>query len=105
MNTDVNATVNPDRTEHAITSSADTLLTPLDAGLGARVDKQVDHFLQGLLSADVMGEDFKRRIDATFRLGRKEIAEATRLNTSFTQRNFRGLETSPAYAAMTDLRI
>jgi uncharacterized protein YaaN involved in tellurite resistance len=79
-------------------------LAPLDAELTSRVEAQVEAFMQGLLTADVMGEDFKRRLDAAFRLGRKEVAEATRLNTAFTERNLRGLEASPAYAAMTELR-
>lgn len=83
--------------------AADKLLS-LDAGLKVRVDAQVEAFVQGLLAADVHSDDFKKRIDAAFRLGRKEIAEATRLNTAFLRENYRGIESSPAYHAMAELR-
>lgn len=79
-------------------------LIELDAGMRARVDAQVEAFIQGLLAADVHGEDFKKRIDSAFRLGRKEVAEATRLNTAFLRQNYRGIESSPAYQAMAELR-
>jgi len=79
-------------------------LAPLDENLKARVDAQVDAFVQGLLAADVHSDDFKRKIDSAFKLGRKEIAEATRLNTGFLKQNFRGIENSPAFGAMSQLR-
>ncbi len=79
-------------------------LVPLDEGLRQRVDEQVDAFIQGLLAADVHSDDFKKRLDSAFKLGRKEIADATRLNTSFLKQNFRGIEDSPAFHAMGQLR-
>ena len=79
-------------------------LVPLDKELKQRVDVQVDAFVQGLLAADVHSDDFKKQLDSAFKLGRKEIADATRLNTSFLKQNMRGIEDSPAYAAMSRLR-
>lgn len=79
-------------------------LVELDAELKKRVDAQAETFVQGLLAADVHSDDFKRRIDSAFRLGRKEVAEATRLNTAFLRQNYRGIESSPAYQAMAELR-
>jgi uncharacterized protein YaaN involved in tellurite resistance len=79
-------------------------LVRLDEGMKERVEQQADAFIQGLLAADVHSEDFKKRIDSAFRLGRREIAEATRLNTAFLRRNYRGIESSPAYQAMAELR-
>jgi len=79
-------------------------LVPLDPGLNQRVDAQVESFIQGLLSTDIHGEDFKKRMDSAFKLGRKEITEATRLNSSFLKQNYRGIEASPAYQAMARLR-
>ena len=75
-----------------------------DAALCQRIDAQVENFMQALSQADLRGEDFRRRLDAAFRLGRKEIAEATRLNTGFMRENFRGLEDSPGHRAMAELR-
>ena len=71
-------------------------LVPLDPGLNQRVDAQVESFIQGLLSTDIHGEDFKKRMDSAFKLGRKEITEATRLNSSFLKQNYQGIEASPA---------
>lgn len=76
----------------------------LDDGTRQQIEKQVDTFLQDLMCADVHGEDFKRRMDQAFRLGRKEIADASRLNSAFLKQNFRGLEGTPAYQAMSRLR-
>lgn len=69
-----------------------------------KVEAQADAFVRALLAADVHGDDFKRHLDSAFRLGHKEIADATRLNTGFLQRNYRGLEESAAYKAMAELR-
>src|SRR5262249_16728478 len=76
----------------------------LDESMKQRVELQADSFIQGLLAADVHSEDFKKRIDSAFRLGRREIAEATRLNTAFLRQNYRGIESSPAYQALAHLR-
>ena len=90
----------------AIDSASDGArsLVHLDEGMKQRVELQADTFIQGLLAADVHSEDFKKRIDSAFRLGRREIAEATRLNTAFLRQNYRGIESSPAYQAMAELR-
>lgn len=79
-------------------------LVHLDESMRERVELQAETFIQGLLAADVHSEDFKKRIDSAFRLGRREIAEATRLNTAFLRQNYRGIESSPAYQAMAELR-
>jgi len=79
-------------------------LVHLDESMKQRVELQADTFIQGLLAADVHSEDFKKRIDSAFRLGRREISEATRLNTAFLRQNYRGIESSPAYQAMAELR-
>lgn len=69
-----------------------------------RVEAQVEAFLHGLTTAEVGSEDFQRRLDAAFRLGRKEIAEATRLSTAFTRESFHGRSDSAAFQAMARLR-
>jgi uncharacterized protein YaaN involved in tellurite resistance len=79
-------------------------MVELDSELKKRVEAQVETFMQGLLAADVLGGDFRKRIDQVFKLGRKEIADATILNSSFLRKNYVGIEESPAYRAMTELR-
>lgn len=106
----------PPVTTPAITADAapqtSAVAAPEFAGVGAeltpelrsRVDAQVAAFMQTLATTDIGGEDFRRRLDAAFKLGRKEIAEATRLNTLFLRENFIGLEHTAAYQAMAELR-
>lgn len=84
-------------------SPADLTAT-LDDATRSRIEAQVSGFLADLHGADLRGEDFKRRMDQAFRLGRKEIADATRLNSAFLQQSFRAVEGSNAYAAMNRLR-
>lgn len=79
-------------------------LPPLPDEFAQRVETQVDAFLQKLLTADMAGGELDRHLDAAFRLGRKEIAEATRLNTRFLDQHYAGIEASPAYQAMARLR-
>lgn len=87
-----------------VQASAASELVNLDHDLEARVEAQAEAFVRALMVADVHGEDFKRRMDSAFRLGRKEIAEATRLNSAFTRQSYRGIENSAAYQAMSELR-
>ena len=87
-----------------VQASAASELVNLDQDLKARVEAQAEAFVRALLVADVHGEDFKRRMDSAFKLGRKEIAEATRLNSAFTRQSYRGIESSAAYQAMSELR-
>ena len=87
-----------------VQASAAGELVNLDQDLKARVEAQAEAFVRALMVADVHGEDFKRRMDSAFRLGRKEIAEATRLNSAFTRQSYRGIESSASYQAMSELR-
>jgi uncharacterized protein YaaN involved in tellurite resistance len=48
--------------------------------------------------------EFKQRLDQAFSIGRKEIAEAASLSNRFTQQNFVGVENSPAYQAIAQMR-
>ena len=87
-----------------VQGSAASELVNLDQDLKARVEAQAEAFVRALLVADVHGEDFRRRMDSAFKLGRKEIAQATRLNSAFTRQSYRGIENSAAYQAMSELR-
>lgn len=78
---------------------------PLDAELKAKVERQVDTFVGSLLGANLDSDEFRQRLDAAFRLGREEISNASALLTGrFMERNFVGIEQSPAFKAIQDLR-
>lgn len=78
---------------------------PLAAPLKAEVDAQVERFMQSLLTEDVQSEAFKAKLDSAFALGREEISvSASLMQGRFMQRNFAGLEDSPAFKAIQEMR-
>ena len=78
---------------------------PLPAQTVAAVEDQVARFMDGLMSEDLQSEAFKARLDSAFALGREEISLAASLMQGrFMQRNFVGLEDSPAFKAVQDMR-
>jgi uncharacterized protein YaaN involved in tellurite resistance len=79
-------------------------LVPLAPDVRSRVETQVDAFIDGLLTEDVTSQSFKARLDAAFRLGRSQIADTARLTNGFLKRNFAGMEDSPAWKAIADIR-
>jgi uncharacterized protein YaaN involved in tellurite resistance len=79
-------------------------IAPLDPDTRERVEAQVDAFVEALLSADLHSEDFRKRIDSAFKLGRREITEATRMNSSFLKQSYRGLSDTVAFESMARLR-
>jgi uncharacterized protein YaaN involved in tellurite resistance len=79
-------------------------LVPLSAEARSKVQEQVDAFVHGLLTEDVTSQNFKAKLDAAFRLGRSQIADTAKLTNSFLKRNFVGMEDSPAWKAIADIR-
>ncbi|WP_211233954.1 toxic anion resistance protein [Chitinilyticum litopenaei] len=80
-------------------------MAPLPAELKARVEEQVGRFVDSLLTEDVSSDGFRQRLDAAFHLGREEIAQSANLMTGrFMERNFVGVENSPAFKAINQLR-
>lgn len=76
----------------------------LPGPLRQQVNSQLDAFLQTLATADVTSDEFRKRLDQAFSVGRKEIADATKLSNSFTQKNFVGETDTPAYKAISEMR-
>lgn len=70
----------------------------------AKLDQQLDAFVGSLFNEDLRSDAFRQRLDQAFSLGRKEIADATTLSNAFTDRNFVGQESTPAYKAIADMR-
>jgi uncharacterized protein YaaN involved in tellurite resistance len=69
------------------------------------VEAQVSGFMQALLSEDVESESFKAKLDSAFALGREELSVAASLMQGrFLQRNFLGVEDSPAFKAIQEMR-
>jgi hypothetical protein len=62
-------------------------------------------FIDALASEDVHSDAFKQRLDSAFALGKEEISNASALMQGrFMQRNFVGIEDSPAYKAIEAIR-
>jgi uncharacterized protein YaaN involved in tellurite resistance len=78
---------------------------PLKAELKAQVDDQVLRFIDALSTEDLHSDAFRSRLDSAFALGKEEISNASSLMQGrFMQRNFVGVEDSPAFKAIQDIR-
>nr|WP_315467745.1 toxic anion resistance protein [uncultured Undibacterium sp.] len=78
---------------------------PLGSEMKVAVEEQVERFMQSLLQEDVQSEAFKTRLDSAFVLGREEISIAASLMQGrLMQTNFVGMENSPAFQAIQDMR-
>ena len=86
------------------TQSAVSLVPALAPATEVKVDAQLDRFLTELMTADVGSEAFQEKLQSAFRLGRKEIAEATELTSTFASKNFVGEAHDPAFQAIAELR-
>ena len=78
---------------------------PLKPELAQQVDDQVLRFIDALTHEDVHSDAFRQRLDSAFALGKEEISNASSLMQGrFMQRNFAGIEDSPAYKAIEAIR-
>ena len=80
-------------------------MVPLDTAAREQVEQQVGQYIDSLLSADVQSDEFKSRLDSAFRLGKEEVSNAASLMTGrFMERNMVGMESSPAFKAIQEMR-
>ena len=80
-------------------------MVSLPAETVAKIDEQVNAFLEGLLTSDVQSDDFRARLDSAFHLGKQEVSNASSLITGrFMERNFIGVEESSAFKSIQDMR-
>ena len=78
---------------------------PLPQALNRAIEDQVDRFVEGLMAEDLQSEGFRARLDSAFALGREEVSmAASLLQGRLMERNFAGMEGSPAYKALQDMR-
>ncbi len=78
---------------------------PLKPEVVQAVDEQVGRFIEALMHEDLHSDAFRSKLDSAFTLGREEISTAsTMMQNPFMQRNFVGMEDSPAYKAIAEIR-
>lgn len=78
---------------------------PLKPELVQAVDEQVSRFVDALMHEDLHSDAFRAKLDSAFALGREEISTASALmQNRFMQSNFVGMEDSPAYKAIAEIR-
>src|SRR5262249_49758680 len=68
------------------------------------LEVQVDRFVQGLVGADLGSDDFKAKLDAAHAIGRQSMTASSIVAQRFMDKNFIGLENSPAFKAINGLR-
>lgn len=80
-------------------------VVPLKPETVEAVDQQVLRFIDGLMHEDLHSDAFRAKLDSAFALGREEISTAaTLMQNRFMQSNFVGMEDSPAYKAIAEIR-
>ena len=78
---------------------------PLKPDAAKAVDDQVLRFIDALASEDIHSDAFKSRLDSAFALGKEEVSTAASLMQGrFMQRSFAGIEDSPAFKAISEIR-
>ena len=80
-------------------------LVPLKPEVQDKIDAQVTHYVNSLLTEDVQSDGFRAKLDSAFRLGKEEISNASTLMTGrFMERNFVGIEDSAAFKSLQSMR-
>ncbi|MBL8302792.1 MAG: toxic anion resistance protein [Ideonella sp.] len=98
-------TLEPPEVITPVAAAVSKTAVPLKPEVKAAVDDQVTRFVDALLKEDVHTDAFKAKLDSAFALGKEEISTAASLMQGrFMQRNMIGVETSPAFKAMGDIR-
>jgi hypothetical protein len=85
-------------------ADAASAMVPLKEETRSAAVAQADQFISELLHMDVTSGDFRSRIDSTFRLGRKEIADSALLTGKFMEKNFVSDPDNPAFKVMNEMR-
>ena len=98
-------TLEPPEVITPVPAAVSKTAVPLKPEVKAAVDDQVSRFVDALMKEDVHTDAFKAKLDSAFALGKEEVSTAASLMQGrFMQRNMVGVETSPAFKAMGDIR-
>ncbi|ATE60671.1 toxic anion resistance protein [Thauera sinica] len=79
-------------------------MVPVKPERQSDLERRVDAYVHELLQADFGSESFRKKMDESNAIGRKSIAESSMLTGRFMDKNFIGLEDSPAFRAINELR-
>ena len=116
MNQSTSSPATTTATVSAFTLEAPEVITPVPAAqvqdavplkpeVVRAVDDQVTRFIDALMHEDLHSDAFRAKLDSAFALGREEISTASALmQNRFMQANFVGMEDSPAYKAIAEIR-
>lgn len=96
--------LNPPEVVAPVTAEQAPGAVELTPEMKQRVEAQVDSFVTALLTADVNSDAFREKLDASFSVGRKEIADATSLSNAFTKQDFAAEHESAAFKAISEMR-
>jgi uncharacterized protein YaaN involved in tellurite resistance len=89
----------------AVATADANQMVRLDPQQAKAVDDQVERFITQLIGEDLQSDAFKAKLDSAFRLGREEISVAAGLmSTHFMQQSMIGMEDSPAFLAINEMR-
>jgi uncharacterized protein YaaN involved in tellurite resistance len=98
-------TLEPPEVIQAVPAEAAREAVPLKPELQQQVDDQVLRFIDALANEDQHSEGFRSRLDSAFALGKEEVSTASSLMQGrFMQRNYVGIEDTPAFKAISDIR-
>lgn len=98
-------TLEPPEVIQAVPAEAAREAVPLKPELQQQVDDQVLRFIDALANEDLHSEGFRSRLDSAFALGKEEVSNASSLMQGrFMQRNYVGIEDTPAFKAINDIR-
>ncbi len=98
-------TLEPPEVVHPVAVETAREAVPLKPELQRQVDDQVIRFIDALATEDVHSDAFRSRLDSAFALGKEEVSNAASLMQGrFMQRNFAGIEDTPAYKAIAEIR-
>jgi uncharacterized protein YaaN involved in tellurite resistance len=98
-------TLEPPEVIQAVPAEAAREAVPLKPELQQQVDDQVLRFIDALANEDLHSEAFRSRLDSAFALGKEEVSNASSLMQGrFMQRNYVGIEDTPAFKAINDIR-
>lgn len=103
--TDAGFVLTPPEVIQPLSDAAAKTAMPMTPEHRSAVDEQAARFIDGLLSEDLGSDSFKAKLDSAFALGKEEVSvAASLLQGRFMERNFIGMEKSPAFQAIQDMR-
>ena len=102
--TETSLVLSPPEVLAAVPRASVNDLVNLKPGDTEVLEGKVERFVEGLMGADLGSTEFKTKLDAAAALGRQSIASSSAVSQRFMDKNFVGMENSPAFNAINGLR-